>query len=897
MSQVKSLFSRLICAMLAVVLSLPMLGLFAQKAHAADYTMAANKPVYWQGESVEVTYSGAVNEKDWIAVYEASNDNLKNYLEWHYTGTGEGTLTFNTSSLKPGDYTLRFLVNDGYQVEESTSFTIEALPAPSGLSLDAVIGGDKNITGDVTITPPANNKVIQNYKLYWGGTSGMLPGVPEVTTVTYAAYQKDVMFTFQPGTVVPEGATSLLAYSEHEGLQSQSFARALLPGYVTPDEVDLTVMSFNIWQGPVKSKYGVDGAAQHIANAIRESGADVAGIQETDRDIVVKAAQLLGYQAAVKSGSDLSLISKYPIIEVDEANDYYLIEVVPDKAVAIGNIHLSSSPYGPYDIQEGKTVEAVLQNENMYHMTEMKSMFNKLPVLAAQGMPVFLTGDFNVPSHLDWVEGNKNRHSGQTVEWPVSKKLEELGFQDSYRVVHSDPVAEPTITWAAEGTEWKNPEMYDRIDYVYSHGPAVVKNSQVYGEKQVAGGNSSSFTKADVGLDTWVSDHRAVVSTFTVTPRSYNDLELPKDPEIEKATISLEKNVFAHGEPITVSYKGAQSLTDWIGIYKKDESPGGPASQKWDYVPSQPDGKLTLDDNSEGKVATMADIAPGEYFVTLLLNGGYQENTERIYFKITTKTTPETPETPETPGTPTTPKPHDSNDDDSDDSSSGGSSSNGSVSKPGQEQSKPGAGSETNPETTPADDDEQPAKPSTAVESVFTDIDSSFQAIDALQSMFDKGVIKGIDGSKFNGNGKLNRADSVIMLNRLFNIAGQSGTSFADVKPNSYYANDIAAANQLGLVNGTSSGRFNPAGKIRKLDYLVMFYRYLNHQGRISNPQEMSSLNAAALNNVPGYAQQAIHYFLNVGFLKPDSSNLYNELTRTDAVVLLAQLNEQFLEE
>lgn len=770
MSQVKSLFSRLICAMLAVVLSMPMLGLFAQEAHAADYTMATNKSVYWQGESVEVTYSGEVNEKDWIALYEASNDNLKNYLEWHYTGTGEGTLTFNTSSLKPGDYTLHFLVNDGYQVEASVSFAIEALPAPSGMSLDAAIDGDKTITGDVTITPPADNEIIQNYKLYWGGTSGMLSDVPEVATVTSAAYQEDVVYSFQPGTVVPDGATSLLVYSEHKGLQSQSFARALLPGYVAPDEVDLTVMSFNIWQGPVKSKYGVDGAAQHIANAIRESRADVTGIQETDRDIVVKAAQLLGFHAAVKANSDLSLISKYPIIEVDEANDYYLIEVVPDKAVAIGNVHLSSSPYGPYDIQEGKTVEAVLQNENMYHMTEMKSTFNKLPALAAQGMPVFLTGDFNVPSHLDWVEGNKDRHNGQVVEWPVSKKLEELGFQDSYRVMHPDSVAEPTITWAAEGAEWKNPEMYDRIDYVYSHGPAVVKNSQVYGEKQVVGGNSNSFTKSDVELDTWVSDHRAVVSTFTVTPRSYNDLELPKDPEIEKATISLEKTVFAHGEPIKVSYKGAQSLTDWIGIYKKDESPGGPASQKWDYVPSLPDGKLILDDNSEGKVATMADIAPGEYYVALLLNGGYQENAERIYFKITAKTTP---------------KPHDSDDDDddSDDSSSGGSSNNGSVSKPGQEQSKPGTEPETKPENTPADEDEQPAKPSTPVESVFTDIDSSFKAIDAVQSMFDKGVIKGVGGNKFNGEAKLNRADSVIMLNRLFNIAGQSGTSFADVKP------------------------------------------------------------------------------------------------------------------
>ena len=57
---------------------------------------------------------------------------------------------------------------------------------------------------------------------------------------------------------------------------------------------------------------------------------------------------------------------------------------------------------------------------------------------------MFLVGDFNSPSHLDWTEATMKVRPAIKfpVEWPASKLLADSGFTDSYRAAHPDPVKE-----------------------------------------------------------------------------------------------------------------------------------------------------------------------------------------------------------------------------------------------------------------------------------------------------------------------------------------------------------------------------------------------------------------------------------------------------------------------
>ena len=101
-------------------------------------------------------------------------------------------------------------------------------------------------------------------------------------------------------------------------------------------------------------------------------------------------------------------------------------------------------------------------------------------------MPVFLTGDMNSPSYLDWTPAVAavRPQVAFPLVWPVSKALADAGFRDSYRDAHPDPVARPGLTWTP-GTpppRIRPTETLDRIDWVMASGPSTTVASRLVGE-------------------------------------------------------------------------------------------------------------------------------------------------------------------------------------------------------------------------------------------------------------------------------------------------------------------------------------------------------------------------------------------------------------------------------
>lgn len=259
---------------------------------------------------------------------------------------------------------------------------------------------------------------------------------------------------------------------------------------------NLKVMTFNIWRGST--------SIVKVAEAIRTAEADVIGIQEADGQLPALARKLNFYY-----DEEHNILSRYPLHQ-SAHKEFIWVEVAPDEVAAMSNVHLCHEPYGPYDIRDELDAAAAVANENRIHMQEMNSRFHLLRQLASQGVPVFLTGDFNAPSHLDWTDEAKSMHFGVAVEWPVSIRLEQLQFRDSYREVHSDPLMKPAVTWTPGGNGHIEPdEVHDRIDFVYAGGPSATIDSRIVGER-------GPYT--DIAITPWPSDHRAVVSTFELIP-------------------------------------------------------------------------------------------------------------------------------------------------------------------------------------------------------------------------------------------------------------------------------------------------------------------------------------------------------------------------------------------
>ncbi|OZG72415.1 phosphohydrolase [Hahella sp. CCB-MM4] len=90
------------------------------------------------------------------------------------------------------------------------------------------------------------------------------------------------------------------------------------------------------------------------------------------------------------------------------------------------------------------------------------------------------------------------------------------------------------------------------------------------------------------------------------------------DPELD-----LAKTRYQSGESIEVTYSGGRgNPKDWIGIYRKGQTPKGTAATQWKYVPT-PSGTVTFD-----------GLQDGEYFVGFFENDGYSEIAERVNFYV-----------------------------------------------------------------------------------------------------------------------------------------------------------------------------------------------------------------------------------------------------------------------
>ena len=103
----------------------------------------------------------------------------------------------------------------------------------------------------------------------------------------------------------------------------------------------------------------------------------------------------------------------------------------PGRVVAVANIHLPSTPYGPYQVRKGWSRADVLRLERDLRLKALATVLRVLPRLAERGIPVFLTGDFNSPSHLDWTPAVAEARDDvpYAVAWPASKALADAGLR------------------------------------------------------------------------------------------------------------------------------------------------------------------------------------------------------------------------------------------------------------------------------------------------------------------------------------------------------------------------------------------------------------------------------------------------------------------------------------
>jgi len=319
---------------------------------------------------------------------------------------------------------------------------------------------------------------------------------------------------------------------------------------------ELRVLQFNIWQEGTQVPKGYDA----ILDEIIASKADLICLSEVRNykgssldQRLVKDLKKRGFVFYSLRSQDTGILSRYPIkgqwplfpVKDDRGSVTKALIDVNGSEVVLYSAHLdyrNCALYLPrgYDGSTWKELPGVvtdvqlIQKDNLTSMRDeaIAAVIEDAKMEREKGRMIFLGGDFNEPSHLDWIDSTKNLfdHNGVVYAWDNTLSLYKAGLVDCYREKFPNPVTHPGFTFPADNPlvdikrlAWSpKADDRDRIDFVFYYPDARLKlnkvaiigpRGSVCRNKRIIE-NSKDIFVAPQGI--WPTDHKAVLATFSL---------------------------------------------------------------------------------------------------------------------------------------------------------------------------------------------------------------------------------------------------------------------------------------------------------------------------------------------------------------------------------------------
>lgn len=279
------------------------------------------------------------------------------------------------------------------------------------------------------------------------------------------------------------------------------------------DRISIRVMSYNIWYG------GEQVNLQDTADAIKNARPDIVGVQECDANLF-ELSKLCGLPHVDERRF---IISRFPIFDsggtgrktekgsaaysingLDSKAVHAWILIAPGKVIGFANTHQRWDSYGPDLVAEGVPADDLMEIEEEARGDDARALSKALRGLTKTATPVFLTGDFNCPSHLDWTEDMVGQlpQICYAFAWPSSVAMEKIGMTDTFRAAHPLPTKKPGLTFGLDSlaSDQTSPDELtssqpaskltvpeplscdqyrDRIDFIYASGDVEVRGEGV----------------------------------------------------------------------------------------------------------------------------------------------------------------------------------------------------------------------------------------------------------------------------------------------------------------------------------------------------------------------------------------------------------------------------------
>ena len=154
----------------------------------------------------------------------------------------------------------------------------------------------------------------------------------------------------------------------------------------------------------------------------------------------------------------------------------------------------------------------------------------------------------------------------------------------------------------------------------------------------------------------------------------------------------------------------------------------------------------------------------------------------------------------------------------------------------------------------------------------FTDVKESDWFCDAVQYVYDHGMMNGTGTSTFSPNETTTRGMIVTILHRMEGTPSAESAKFPDVPAGQYYTDAVAWASANGIVGGYGNGKFGPNDSITREQMATILYRYAQYKGYdTSTKGDLSAF--ADSNRVGAYAVEALSWAVGLELIRGNGDN------------------------
>lgn len=176
----------------------------------------------------------------------------------------------------------------------------------------------------------------------------------------------------------------------------------------------------------------------------------------------------------------------------------------------------------------------------------------------------------------------------------------------------------------------------------------------------------------------------------------------------------------------------------------------------------------------------------------------------------------------------------------------------------------------------------------------FTDVAASAWYYNAVEYVYERGMMAGVENNLFSPNATTTRAMIVTILYSLENRPSSGSMNFTDVPAGQWYTSPIAWTAANGIVGGYGDGRFGPNDTITREQMAAILYRYAQFKGYdVSNTGDLSRYTHAG--QVSDWTRTGIGWANAQGLITGNTATTLNPIgsaTRAEVATILIRFVE-----